>query len=73
MLIPDWKEVLKKAWSIRLVLLAAGLGGLELLLQYITPDHPPKLFIIAGVCVNMAAAVARVVAQPKLSGHVHED
>lgn len=66
MLIADWRVVLRKAWSIRLALLAAALGGLELLLQYIAPQRPDGAFIVLSVIVNVAAALARIVAQPKL-------
>lgn len=65
-LIADWRLVLRRAWSVRLALLAAVLGGLELLLQYLAPARPDGLFIAVSVVVNIAAALARIVAQPKL-------
>ncbi|RZJ12084.1 MAG: hypothetical protein EOP39_04665 [Rubrivivax sp.] len=67
-LIPDWRLVARKAWSIKLALIAAALGGLELLLQFLTPAQPSGRFIAAAVVVNICAALARVVAQPKLRG-----
>ena len=67
-LVPEWKLVARKAWSVRLALMAAGLGGLELLLQYLTPEHPSGRFIVLGVVVNIGAAMARIVAQPKTIG-----
>lgn len=65
-LIPDWRLVLRRAYSVRLALLAAVLGGLELLLQFVAPERPDGAFIALSVAINIAAALARIVAQPKL-------
>ena len=67
-LIPDWRTVLRKAWSIRLALIAAALGGLELALPYLGDLIPPKLFLALSLVVTIGAAVARIVAQPKTIG-----
>jgi hypothetical protein len=39
-LIPDWKRVLRRAWSIRLMLLAGLLSGLEAILPIVMDSLP---------------------------------
>jgi len=65
-LIQDWDRAVKKFWSFRLSILAALLSGLEVVVQLWQPFsiHPGVLAAIAGV-VSLAAAIARIVAQPK--------
>ena len=68
-LIHDWRRVLKRAWSLRLIVLATIFSGLEVAVQFLQDDFEP-LFpkgvfaIIAGV-VSIAAFVARLMAQKK--------
>lgn len=65
-LVPDWKEVLRKAWSVRLLILAGVLSGLEVALPFFRPDIPRHLFAALS-CVTVAAAlIARVMAQRNL-------
>jgi hypothetical protein len=64
MLSPDWKEVVKKAWSIRLILLAGLLTGIEAILPFLGRDLPYLKFITLAVV--MAAFVARITAQKNL-------
>lgn len=65
-LIPDWRVKLRKLWSIRLILLSAGLGALETALPVFTDKVPAGIFAVLSVVVGIAAAAARLVAQPKL-------
>jgi integral membrane sensor domain MASE1 len=67
-LIPDWRTVLRKAWTIRLILLAAFLSGLELVLPLIREylAVPPYLFAGLSFAVTVGAVWARLVAQPKM-------
>lgn len=65
-LIPKWKAVLSKAWSVRLMALAAALSGAEVALQMLSPDLlglPDGAFAILAGLVSMGALVARIVAQ----------
>jgi hypothetical protein len=67
-LIWNWRQVLKRAWSIRLTLLASALGAAELAVQ-VFMDEPPigrGAFAALGAVVSFSAAVARVVAQPSV-------
>lgn len=67
-LIPEWRKVLRKAWSVRLALLAAALGGVEIALPLFSDAVPRHVFLGLSVLVTMGAAVARIVAQPKMWG-----
>lgn len=67
-LIDDWRNVARKAWSIRLVLLAAALGGVELALPLFMDAVPRHVFTALSILVSIGAAVARLVAQPKSMG-----
>ncbi len=65
MLVTNWRAVLKRAWSVRLMLLAGALSGLEFALPYLDSfvPIPPRLFAaLSGLTVG-AAFVARLVAQ----------
>lgn len=65
-LIEDWDEVLKKAWSIRLILLAGLLSGIEVVLPYFSDAIPRGWFAVATIIVSMLAIYARVTAQKNL-------
>jgi len=67
----DWKRILLRAWSIRLMVLAAILSGLEAALPF---GHnlgwldwlPGGLFALLTFAVVAAAFVSRIVAQKNL-------
>lgn len=65
MLLPDWKRILKRAWSVRLIALAAALTGLEVAMPIIGPYLPwgPGWFALASGLVAMGALVARLMVQ----------
>jgi hypothetical protein len=59
----NWKDILTKAWSIRFIILAGILSGLEIILPLFNESIPENLFAaLSFVCVS-AAFVARLVAQ----------
>ena len=62
-LIAEWKLILVKAWSVRLALLAAMLGGVELALPLFSDAMPRGWFMAASVVTSLAVTVARIVAQ----------
>lgn len=64
-LIDDWRRVLRRAWSIRLMVLAGGLSGCEALLPLVTDSLPwPRWASALLVFAIVAGAfVARLVAQ----------
>lgn len=64
----DWRQVLRHAWSVRLIALSILLSALELaapLLQGLLPVRP-GIFAALVVLTSIAAGVARVVAQRNL-------
>jgi hypothetical protein len=68
MLIPNWRDVVKKAWSMRLMALAGALSGLEFALPYLDGllPIPPGIFAAGSAITVGAAFVARIVAQKSL-------
>lgn len=67
-LAPDWKTILRKAWSVRLIAAAAVLSGAEFAFP-LFGDHMPRLvFALGGFALTAAALVARIVAQEGLDG-----
>lgn len=73
-LIDDWKLVLKKAWSIRLILLAGFFSGLESGMQIAMALHwldeypiPPGVLAFTGFILGNAAFIARILAQQSVS------
>ncbi|MBS7741428.1 MULTISPECIES: hypothetical protein [unclassified Chelatococcus] len=69
-LVPNWREVLRYAWSIRLLILAGALSGAEValpLLQEILPIHRGVFASLCALTV-CGAFVARIVAQNSVSG-----
>lgn len=61
----EWRWIVRKAWSFRLILLAAVLSGLEVVMPLVQSDVQAKVFGLASFVVTAAALVARVVAQQK--------
>lgn len=64
-LVSDWWFVLRTAWSARLALLSAFLGGLEVAAQVMAPQWG-GYGAIAAIVASLAATLARVVHQAKL-------
>lgn len=62
----NWRTVARKAWSVRLMAVAAVLTGLEAVLPLFTPREPSLWFAVTTFVVVCAAIVARFVAQPKM-------
>lgn len=65
-LIPDWKEILKKAWSVRLILLAGLLSGVEVVLPMFSSSIPRGVFSALTFVTVSSALVARVMMQKSL-------
>lgn len=69
-LIQDWPRVLRRAWSIRLSLLAAAFTAAEVvvpLLGDVLLDVMPRgAFVLLAFAASIGATVARIVAQPEM-------
>ena len=66
-LIENWKEVLQKAWSVRLIIVAAILSGIEAVLPMFEASFPQGVFAAASGVVTACALLARVLAQKDVS------
>lgn len=62
-LVSDWKKILRKAWSIRLMLIAGFLTGCEVILPLYVDAIPRNTFAWLTMVVITGAMVARIVAQ----------
>lgn len=59
----NWREIIRRAWSVRLMIVAGLLSGVEVVLPFFAHELPHGLFAaLSGVSVA-AAFVARLVAQ----------
>lgn len=63
MLKSNWKEILRKAWSVRLILLAALFSGLEVIVPLFDDAFPRNTFAVLSGITTAAALVARVMMQ----------
>ena len=61
----NWQAVLRHAWSVRFIVLAAILSGIEAALPFLNGALPiaPGLFGLLTLIATVAAFVARFVAQ----------
>lgn len=59
----NWREILNKAWSIRLMIIAGLLTACEIVLPLYADAIPRNLFAAMSGLFTMAALVARLVAQ----------
>lgn len=62
-LISDWKRVMRRAWSIRLMLLAGALTACEVILPFFSDAFPRSLFAALSGLSVAGAFVARLMAQ----------
>lgn len=59
----NWKTIVKRAWSVRFMLLAGMLSAVEVIMPFFENSMPRGLFAaLSGASVG-AAFVARLVAQ----------
>lgn len=59
----DWQEILRRAWSVRLMILAALLSGVEIVLPLFVDSFSRGTFAVLSFVAVGAALVARIVAQ----------
>lgn len=66
-LVDNWKSIIKRAWSLRLMILAAILSGVEVVLPFLSESIPRGTFAVLSGITVAAAFVARLVAQKGIS------
>jgi hypothetical protein len=62
-LLPDWKRILRKAWSVRLIVLAAIFSGAEVVVPLFYDAIPRNAFAVLSGITTAAALIARVMMQ----------
>jgi hypothetical protein len=62
----DWKDILKKAWSVRFLVLAGILSGVEVILPFFVHDIPRGPFAVMSFLAVGGAFISRIVAQKDL-------
>lgn len=62
----NWREILKRSWSLRFIILAGILSGIEVILPFFSEDIPRNFFAILSFFFVSAAFVARLVVQKGL-------
>lgn len=63
-LLEDWKAILKKAWSVRLALIAALFSGLQTILPILDPGYKSVWFAVLSFIAAGGAVASRIIAQP---------
>lgn len=70
MLVPNWRDVLRRAWSVRLAIFAGLLEGLAVAVFFADPSWfpvSPVTFVVVAGLLNCAAPIVRIIAQRGLS------
>ncbi|MBN9671689.1 hypothetical protein [Roseibium aggregatum] len=62
-LVSDWRRVLQRAWSIRLIALAALLSGAEVALPFLGDFIAPGRLAALSALATAGAFVGRILAQ----------
>ncbi|MBY5343630.1 hypothetical protein HFN08_25220 [Rhizobium leguminosarum] len=77
MLVHNWREVLKRAWSVRLMVLALVFIVLEPIYTFVAATWVAKniyiqlgMSIVTGL-ITVAAIIARIFVQQKVSGDLN--
>lgn len=63
---PQWRDILKKAWSVRLMLLAGVLSAAEAVVPFFSDVIDRRVFALLLAGLTFSALVARIVAQKGL-------
>lgn len=59
----NWKDILRKAWSIRFIILAGLLSGIEVILPFFADSIPRGTFAVLSFLAVGGAFISRLVAQ----------
>lgn len=65
-LLPDWRRVLRRAWSVRLSIIAALFTAAEVVVPVLGEVLPRGVFVLLAFAASIGAALARIVAQPEM-------
>ena len=59
----NYRDILRRSWSLRFILLAGVLSGIEVILPFFSDVIPRNIFASLSFLAVSAAFVARLVAQ----------
>lgn len=59
----NWKAILTRAWSVRLITIAGVLSGAEVIMQSLSDAYPDGSLAVASAVTSTLALVARLIAQ----------
>jgi len=59
----DWRDVVRKAWSVKFMVLAFVLTMAEVMLPFFSDAVPPRMFAVLSGLAVAGAFVSRLVAQ----------
>lgn len=62
----DWRRIVRKAWSVRFIVLAGLFSGLELVLPLYIDHFPRDVFAGMTIVATIAAFAARIYAQKSM-------
>ena len=65
-LLDDWRKIARRAWSIRLSIVAAIFTAAEVVVPLFGDVLPRGLFVLFAFSASIGAAIARLVAQPEM-------
>lgn len=65
-LLDDWRQVARRAWSIRLSIIAAIFTAAEVVVPLFGDVLPRGVFVLLAFSASIGAAIARLVAQPEM-------
>lgn len=65
-LLDDWRKVARRAWSIRLSIVAAIFTAAEVVVPLLGDVLPRGAFVLLAFAASIGAAIARLVAQPEM-------
>lgn len=65
-LLDDWRQIARRAWSIRLSIVAALFTAAEVVVPLFGDVLPRGLFVVLAFTASIGATVARIVAQPEM-------
>jgi hypothetical protein len=71
--VDGWKAILFGSWTVRLTVLSALLSGAEFAISFLPQNAMSGKMALIAFVVSMAAAVARLVVQPKLRAALFPD
>ncbi len=66
MLHPDWQNILRRAWSVRMAVIAGLFSGVEVALPLFSDTMPRNVFAVLALVASIGSIVARTVAQPRM-------